>query len=138
MWDSNFDSEGIELINFLVYEVVLEGFIEGESDVEKFSGLDGICFDGKGSELLVVFCDFDEFEVISDLGLVRDCIGIDSNFVDLNNCVDIVVSYMVCLEFDVDCDIEMELVMFDEDEFLWLIFLEYFYLSRLLRYLNNK
>lgn len=138
VWDSNFGSEGIELTNSLVHEAALEGLIEGESDAEKPSGLDGIRSDGKGSESPVAFRDSDEFEVTSDSGSVRDCIGIDSNPADLNNCADIVASHMVCLEFDADRDTETESAMSDEDESLWSTFPEYFHPSRRLRYSNNK
>lgn len=136
--DNNFDSEGIKLADSQGYEAAPEGLFEGESDKEKPSGFDGIRSDGKGSESPVAFRDFDECELTSDSGSVRNGIGVDSNPVNVDNFADIVASHMVCLEFDADSDTDTESTMSDEDESLWSTFPEYFHPSPRLRYSNNK
>ena len=136
LWDSNFDSEGIESADSQGHEAAPEGLFEGESDKERPAGLDEIRFDGKESESPVAFRDSDEFELTTDSGSVRNGIGVDSNPVNVDNVADIVASHMVCLEFDADS--ETESTMSDEDESLWSTFPEYFHPSRRLKYSNNK
>lgn len=136
--DSNFDSEGVELIGALGHGATPEGLVEVEIDGEEPVTLNGIRSDGKGTDSPVAFYDSGESQSTSDSGSVRDGIGVDSSPVDLDNFADSVSSHMVCLEFDADSDTEPESTMSDEDESLWSTFPEYFHPGRRLRYSNNK